>query len=136
MTIPRWLRLTMLLAGLGAAVLVVSAWLFLRSVSPLSRCDERRFTAAAWHDTVAAFGPRAVRGCIVDDFLRSHRLYGRSRAEIVALLGQPPKTDYFREYDLVYWLGPERSLMSIDSEWLVFRLDTSGRVAQYGLVTD
>ena len=35
--------------------------------------------------------------------------------------GVPPPTDYFREYDYAYWLGPERGLFSIDSEWLVVR---------------
>jgi hypothetical protein len=37
---------------------------------------------------------------------------------------------------LVYWTGPERGLMSIDSEWLVMRLDGAGRVAEVSLVTD
>jgi hypothetical protein len=33
----------------------------------------------------------------------------------------PPPSEYFREYDYVYWLGPERGFVSIDSEWLVVR---------------
>ena len=61
---------------------------------------------------------------------------GRSRGEIVALLGEPTTTDYFKDYDLVYWLGPERGLISIDSEWLVIRLDSLGRVSDFRLVTD
>ena len=61
---------------------------------------------------------------------------GRSRADIVALLGEPAKTDYFKDYDLVYWLGPERSPISMDSEWLVIRLDSLGRVSDVRLVTD
>ena len=73
---------------------------------------------------------------MVDDLIARHRLKGRTRAEIVALLDGPPRTSYFDNYDLVYWLGPERGWISIDSEWLVFRLDTSGRVAEYRLVTD
>jgi hypothetical protein len=40
----------------------------------------------------------------------------------VALLGEPPKTEYFKEFDLVYYLGPERGFMGIDSEWLVLKL--------------
>jgi hypothetical protein len=87
-------------------------------------------------DSTAAFSSKATRGCLVDDLLRSHELRGRSRSEVVALLGEPPKTDYFREYDLVYWLGPERGFISIDSEWLVMRLDSLGRVSEYRLVTD
>lgn len=73
---------------------------------------------------------------MVDDLIAHHHLEGRTRAEIVALLDEPRRTVYFDNYDLVYWLGPERGWISIDSEWLVFRLDATGRVAEYHLVTD
>jgi hypothetical protein len=103
---------------------------------PLDRCQTRRFEASAWRDSAQAYSDAAVRGCMVDDLLARRELLGRSRAEVVALLGEPRRTDYFREYDLVYWLGPERGLMSVDSEWLVLRLDRSGRVIVRRLVTD
>ena len=135
-TIPRWLRITLIVIGLAVLTVIVGGWLFLRSLSSTSRCYERRFTPARWNDSTLAFGPAAIRGCVVDDLLRRERLRGRTRAEIVALLGEPPRTEYFRDYDLVYWLGPERSMMSIDSEWLVFRLDSTGRVIEHRLVTD
>jgi hypothetical protein len=73
---------------------------------------------------------------MVDDLLQHHRLRGLDRSGVVALLGEPPHTGYFREYDLVYWLGPERGLMSIDSEWLVMKFDPAGRVTEARLVTD
>jgi hypothetical protein len=95
-----------------------------------------RFDAAAWRDEELVRGPRAVRGCMVDALLAEGRLTGRPREAVVALLGEPRPTGYFREYDLVYWLGPERGFMSIDSEWLVMRLDRGGRVREAGLVTD
>ena len=136
MKLPRWLRISFAVAGIVVIALAVSGWLFLRSLSPLSRCDERKFTRERWADSAASFGPKATRGCIVDHLLRSTELRGRTRAEIVALLGEPSKTTYFQEYDLVYWLGPERSIMSIDSEWLVLRLDAAGRVSEFHLVTD
>ena len=135
-SIPRWLRITLILMGVAALTVIVGGWLLLRSLSPMSRCDERQFTRARWNDPASAFGAKAVRGCLVDDLLRLENLRGRTRAEIVALLGEPSKTAHFRDYDLVYWLGPERSLMSIDSEWLVFRLDGAGRVSEHRLVTD
>ena len=55
---------------------------------------------------------------------------------VVAVLGEPTRTDYFKEFDFVYWLGPERGLISVDSEWLVIKLDPSGRVSQAQVVTD
>jgi len=55
---------------------------------------------------------------------------------VVDLLGEPPPTEYFKGWDLVYRLGMERGFISIDSEWLVLRLAPGGRVAEARLVTD
>jgi len=44
-----------------------------------------------------------------------------SRTDIDQLLGRPPKTEYFSDYDYVYWLGPERGFIRIDSEWLCIK---------------
>lgn len=77
-----------------------------------------------------------TRERLADGLLASKVLIGKLRADIVALLGEPPPTDYFREFDLVYWLGAERGLMRLDSEWLVMRLDATGRVSEAMIVTD
>jgi hypothetical protein len=66
---------------------------------------------------------------MADWLLKQRRLVGMTRAEIVSMLGEPTKTSFFREYDLVYVLGNERGWMSIDSEWLLMRLDRTGRVS-------
>jgi hypothetical protein len=73
---------------------------------------------------------------MVDDLLASHDFRGQTRTEVVRLLQEPWPTEYHKQYDLVYWLGPERGWLSIDSEWLVFRLDSFGRVAEARVVTD
>ena len=65
--------------------------------------------------------PQGLRVRMVDDLLRQHSLVGMTRGEVNALLGVPPKTEYFSEYEYVYWLGPERGFISIDSEWLALR---------------
>ena len=49
---------------------------------------------------------------------------------------EPDKTEYFKEWDLVYWLGPERGFISIDSEWLVFRFDGQKKVTDYKIMRD
>jgi len=54
----------------------------------------------------------------------------------VAILGEPPKTEYFKEFDLVYYLGPERGFMGIDSEWLVLKLGPEGRVKRATIARD
>ena len=133
MTVSKWLRAGLTLALLSAGAL----WAFVWYVDPMSRCRGHRvFAPKAWRDSTQAYGPLAVRGCMVDDLLARRRLQGLARNEVVALLGEPRPSSYFRQYDLVYWLGPERGLVSVDSEWLVFRLDATGRVAEYRLVTD
>lgn len=109
-----------------------------RVVLPLSmdRCRPRRFDQDRWRDSTLTRAPAAVRGCMVDDLLRRELLPGRTRDEVIALLGEPPRTHYFGEYDLVYWLGPERGLISVDSEWIVLRLRSDGRVSEARIVTD
>lgn len=52
------------------------------------------------------------------------------------MLGKPPATDYFSDWDLVYWLGPERGFLSIDSEWLVVKLDQNEVVTDFKIVRD
>jgi hypothetical protein len=59
-----------------------------------------------------------IRVKMVDNLLKTRPLIGLAKAEIDSLLGIPQPTDYFKDDDYVYWLGPERGLFSIDSEWL------------------
>jgi hypothetical protein len=86
-------------------------------------------------DTTLSRGVLAVRGCMVSDLLDKHVLQGMSRADVVALIGEPDPKDVFPEYDLVYWLGPERGLIGTDSEYLVIKLDRASRVTSVELRT-
>ena len=63
-------------------------------------------------------------------------LDGKTKDEVVRMLGPNCECEYFSDWDLVYWLGPERGWLSLDSEWLVIRFDSAGKVAEYTLVTD
>jgi hypothetical protein len=97
----------------------------------------RSFDSVVWKSSLSENSlANPVRLRMVDSLLRRHRLVGMSRAEIAALLGTPHPTEYFRNYDLVYWLGPERGFISIDSEWLVIRFDSNDRVAEARIVRD
>jgi hypothetical protein len=53
-------------------------------------------------------------------------LFGLTRQEVVARLVEPPKTNYFKEFDLVYDLGPEGGFMGIDAEWPVLTAARAG----------
>ena len=55
---------------------------------------------------------------MVDDLLKKHELIGMSKNQINELLGIPEPTGYFSDFDYVYWLGSERGLIPMDSEWL------------------
>ena len=73
---------------------------------------------------------------MADWMLLTHALNGLERADVVARLGNPPPTDYFNDWSMVYNLGAERGFISIDSEWLVIRVDDAGRVSEARIVTD
>ena len=61
-----------------------------------------------------------------------------SRNEIVDLLGEPGDSGgYFRDYELVYFLGLKRdSYFAIDGEWLILNVDENGIATEARLTTD
>ena len=79
------------------------------------RLNRLSFDSAKWK----AGNEDDIRIRMVDSLLRKYEFTGKSRAEVVDILGEPDKTGYFRDYDMVYRLGMERGFISIDSEWLV-----------------
>lgn len=96
--------------------------------------DEREFDSAVWRDSAHADPP--VRMQMVDDLLESFELSAMTESDIDRLLGPGDSTAYFSSYDRVYRLGRERGPLSIDSEWLVLRFDSAGRVAEHRILTD
>jgi len=93
----------------------------------------RHFDPSLWGNSHT---PASVRLRMADDLVDNEKLIGLMRQEVVARLGEPPKTEYFKEFDLVYYLGPERGFMSIDSEWLVMKLGPDGRVVRATIARD
>ena len=73
---------------------------------------------------------------MADRLVAWRTLLGKTRQQALDLLGKPSDEGYFRDWDLVYWLGPERGFISIDSEWLVVRLGKDDRVIDCRTVTD
>lgn len=135
MTKPRRLFLcSVVVVGLGGLVFFGSGAGAIFGDSVLEWWQRERFDAVAWQSE----GGRAdaVRIRMVDDLLRRHRFGGMSREQVTAMIGEPDKTNYFSDWDMVYWLGPERGFMGIDSEWLVFRLDGEEKVSEYQIVED
>lgn len=116
-----------------AASVVVSAVLALYVLTSMPL----PFVQAWWH--AADYDPHDLfsrRYRMADWLVMTDALVGLRRDEVIAKLGAPPATGKFADYDLVYHLGFERGLISIDSEWLVMRLDPSGTVTEARVVAD
>ena len=74
---------------------------------------------------------------IVEDFLRDYSLKGMPKSEVLRLLGNDNHEEgyFLQENRLVYYLGAERGLISIDSEWLVINF-AEDIVSDYFITTD
>lgn len=94
----------------------------------------RAFDSVVWQDETHV--KQGARLEMADRLIARRALLGKSRAEVVGMLGEPSATAKFGDWDLVYWLGPERGYFSIDSEWLVLRLAENGLVIDNRLVRD
>jgi outer membrane protein assembly factor BamE (lipoprotein component of BamABCDE complex) len=95
-----------------------------------------RFDSSTWKQTGQLNQSSYPRLEMAEDLIRDRTLYGKTKQEVIELLGKPSNDGYFKTYDLVYWLGPERGWFSVDSEWLLIQLDDSERVIKYELGRD
>jgi hypothetical protein len=74
---------------------------------------------------------------MVDDLLDEYDLIEMTKDEVVSLLGKPSDTEFFKEAkNIVYYLGNERGIISIDSEWLVIDFDENMKDINYKVVAD
>lgn len=96
----------------------------------------RAFEPAGWRRSERRDAMWPARLTMVDDLVTRHLLQGLGGDSVERLLGPSDSTDYFRDWDRVYRLGPERGLIRIDSEWLVLKLGPDGRVTDYRIVRD
>lgn len=129
----RWVPLVAFAASQLLGIAAIAALIFGRPVLE-DYASRTAFDSTRWKAENRR-GAEGTRVRMVDDLLRRHRLVGMQRAQLEQLLGVPPSTESFREYDYVYWLGPERGAFSIDSEWLVVRCQ-QGVVVSAEVVTD
>jgi len=98
--------------------------------------DAIDFDSQTWKNTPAESSFDSVRLRMVDSLLDLGILNGKSRSEIIELLGEPDDSRSFSDYDLVWYLGPERGFLSIDSEWLWVDLDENGVAVEVRLGHD
>lgn len=129
------LRVICLVAAAGGVVWVTMYVMALVVMRPpkvdLLDFNSERWKAASNRD--ASFN--SVRLRMADSFLAGQRPVGKTRAQIVALLGEPERTPSPPDDEMVYYLGPERSAIPIDSEWLQLKLK-DGVVTEARIATD
>ena len=74
---------------------------------------------------------------MIDNLLKQYKLKGMKSEVVNNLLGSPTQTEYFKEdNNIVYYLGDERGLIRIDSEWLILFFNDKNEVIKYSLKTD
>ena len=120
---------------LGLAALVLAVGLSSLAAIHYWKTRPLPFDRAVWNaeaEDVEDFR----RHRMADSLVQERRLLGKTRADVISMLGEPTATSHFREYDLVYVLGNERGWMSIDSEWLLLKLDIAGRVSAAEIARD
>ena len=114
--------------ALGLLAVVIAVGLSAIAVTNYWKSRPLPFDRVVW-DARAQDLEDFRRHRMADWLIRERQLIGKSRAELISLLGEPTATSHFRDYDLVYILGNERGWISIDSEWLLINLDGAGRVS-------
>jgi hypothetical protein len=119
-----------MIAAMTVFVVLVGAAAYQRH----ERLKAEVFDGEAWRDVARI--DEGIRLSMADGLIARGDLLGMRREEVVRMLGEPPPPEYFAKWDMVYRLGMERSIFSIDSEWLVIRLNSSGRVAEYQIERD
>ena len=113
MTLRRWMVVV-------AFVSLCLGWFVWASTHP-----GRAFDPVAWKDPVQV--EQGVRLSMADRLVAWHTLAGKTREQVLDLLGEPASRRAAGE--LIYYLGPERGFISIDSEWLSLLFGPDGRVA-------
>lgn len=96
----------------------------------------RTFDGAIWADEKLYYEPPYPRVHMAEDVLAKHLRTGMTRDQIIETLGASTDTPYFKDFDLVYWLGHDAARSAIDASWLVIRLGAEGKLAEAKIVTD
>lgn len=133
MTKTRAFKAFLLLGGLTVLGVSLYAGLVVYTLAGMGEPRPIAFDAERWK-AVSRQSTDNTRYRMHRDLVRKHGLVGMTRAEVVDVLGPPTATNYFREWELVYWMGPEPGF-GVDSVWLLMRLEDD-RVTEYSVTTD
>jgi hypothetical protein len=119
-----YIILAVSLLGFVGSIVIIWFWYF----------RSQKFDPVIWQDQTQI--QSGIRLRMADQLISNQTLINLTRAEVIKQLGNPASTVYFKDWDMVYYLGDERGFMGIDSEWLVIRLDVNERVRDYKILRD
>jgi len=114
---------------------VLSLVMLAVGISILIRADVRPggqvpFDAAKWKADRRG-EVSGIRRYMADTLIRNHTLDGRTLSQVLELLGTPDQDQSAAHpRRIAYELGPERQVISIDSEWLDVEFNKEGRVTR------
>ena len=95
------------------------------------------FIESSWNVRCSSgIAPLKIPHRMADRLVMSEVLIGKSAEDVITLLDEPKPSGYFKTYDFVYCLGPQRGLFPMDNEWLVLKLDKNGMVSKAAVVSD
>ena len=97
--------------------------------------EPMKFEMLTWKNSEPEMSWESTRLKMADDLIENHLKVGLTKTEVIQLIGEPDETNYFNNYDMVYYLGRERNIVGIDSEWLVIKLKED-KVELFSLVND
>jgi hypothetical protein len=120
--------------GIALTYITLTAILFGRPIIK-DYANRKPFDSKIWKASLVGNFHPDTRLRMVDDLFKKHNLIGMSKNDIDNLLGIPPNTSYFKNYDYVYRLGIERGIIPIDSEWLAIEFE-NGKVIKANIVRD
>jgi hypothetical protein len=70
------------------------------------------------------------------DFIANQPWQGKTKDELKKWLGKPDNFPFRNGWDFNYWVGLQRGPMKMDSAWLCFRFDNSGKAVEAKLMQD
>lgn len=139
--IPKWVWIVGLVLAVYFSPLVVIMFDIHRD-SVKEKQSRIAFDSETWIKAKTKPRPDAIRLQMVDSLIASHTLEGKSRDEIVKILGEPDGDPSlkkrFPKWDMHYFLGLTRdALLSLspNDDYLFLRFDGGGKVIDIGIVT-
>ncbi len=130
LTIKEFLRI---LSYSLVALVSVSLLVFLLLINTMgNHFVEKEFSSSIWK------ADKESRIEMIDDLVSKKIIDDLPVWQTITLLGMPEEDCYFYQsgHDMLYYLGPERSYFSIDSEFLLIWLNDDNFVEKYEIVLD